>query len=118
MLTELIFDGKLDTYAEYCDPTPSCSEQSHKLHHWQHVTHVIHICSIIVLSIFMVEVILKVIYTREHFFTHKIEMIDGIIVLLSWILDLIMLNPSKTKDLFLLAGSSYSLMSLVVWKPI
>jgi hypothetical protein len=101
VLTELIFDGKLDTYAEYCYPTPSCSEQSHKLHHWQHVTHVIHICSIIVLSLFMVEVILKVIYTREHFFTHKIEMIDGIIVLLSWILDLIMLNPGKTKEYFL-----------------
>ncbi|CAG5111382.1 Oidioi.mRNA.OKI2018_I69.chr2.g5698.t1.cds [Oikopleura dioica] len=94
VLTELIFDGKLDTYDEYCNPTPSCSEQSHKLHHWEHVTHAIHICSILVLSIFMAEVVLKIVFTRAHFFSHKIEMIDGVVVLLSWILDLIMLNPN------------------------
>ena len=45
----------------------------------------------------MVGVILKIVFTRAHFFSHKIEMIDGVVVLLSWILDLIMLNPSKKR---------------------
>ena len=88
-------DQKIKTYEEYCDHgsnSAGCQQGAQDAHHWEHVAHAIHICSIIVLSIFMVEVCFKIYFTWDHFIKHKIEVADAIIVIISFILDLVFLN--------------------------
>ena len=62
VVTEIVMDQKIKNYETYCHGSQSsgCQQGEHDAHHWEHVAHAIHICSIIVLSIFMVEV-------RDHF---------------------------------------------------
>lgn len=49
---------------------------------------VLHIISIVILCIFMLEVIVKLIAFRMKYFTHKFEVLDGIVVVISWVLDI------------------------------
>jgi len=49
---------------------------------------VLHYTSLCILSIFMFEVFLKWIAFRLKYFTHKFEVFDGIVVVISWILDI------------------------------
>ena len=58
VVTEIVMDQKIKNYETYCHGSQSagCQQGEHDAHHWEHVAHAIHLCSIIVLSIFMVEV--------------------------------------------------------------
>jgi tetrahydromethanopterin S-methyltransferase subunit F len=49
---------------------------------------VLHVTSIIILTLFVFEIILKLIAFRLKYFTHKFEVFDGTIVFLSYLLDL------------------------------
>uniref|UniRef100_A0A1X7UV59 Voltage-gated hydrogen channel 1 n=1 Tax=Amphimedon queenslandica TaxID=400682 RepID=A0A1X7UV59_AMPQE len=49
---------------------------------------VLHIISICILTTFLFEIVLKLIAFRLKYFTHKFEVFDGIIVVISWILDI------------------------------
>mgnify|MGYP000174993175 CR=1 FL=1 len=40
----------------------------------------------------MIEVALKIFFTTDHFFSHKMEIFDAVVVVTSFILDLVFLN--------------------------
>jgi hypothetical protein len=48
---------------------------------------VLHVASLFILTLFVVEIVLKLITFRLKYFTHRFEVFDGIIVFLSYILD-------------------------------
>ncbi|KAI1291724.1 Voltage-gated hydrogen channel 1 [Halotydeus destructor] len=50
---------------------------------------VLHTISLVILTIFMIEIGFKVFALRKHFFSSKLEVIDGIVVLVSWTLDIL-----------------------------
>ena len=113
VITELIFDGKVKGFDECCDEHNAyCAETTTHKHHWEHVTHSVHICSIIVLSLFMVEVAAKIIYTRDHFLSHKMEIFDAVIVVTSFILDLVFINDD------VVGGLVQLIMFLRFWRVV
>ena len=113
VITELVFDEKIKGFDECCDEHVSyCKEQEEEKDHWEHIVHAFHICSILVLSLFMVEVAAKIIFTREHFFTHKMEIFDAIIVVTSFILDLVFLDDD------IVGGLVQLIMFLRFWRVV
>ena len=58
---------------------------------------ILHYGSITILSIFVVEVILKVLAFRREFFKKIEEVVDGIIVIISFIFDLVFMNHNLLK---------------------
>nr|AMK01488.1 proton channel [Nicoletia phytophila] len=54
--------------------------------------HVLHYCSITILSIFIVEIFLKLYAFRQEFFKHRLEVFDAIIVIVSFALDIAFRN--------------------------
>ena len=96
VIAEIILDAKITTYEDYCthtsNPTPACVADEDKAHHWEHAAHATHLTSIVILSIFMVEVIMKIYFTYDHFIKHKVEILDAIVVFISFVLDLIFLD--------------------------
>ena len=56
---------------------------------------VLHYFSLSILCIFMIEVLLKLIAFRMKYFTHKFEVFDGAIVVISWILDIASLREEE-----------------------
>ena len=96
VIAEIILDAKIVTYEDYCthspNPTPACVADEDKAHHWEHAAHATHISSIIILSIFMVEVMMKIYFTYDHFIKHKVEILDAVVVFISFVLDLVFLD--------------------------
>jgi len=79
-------------------------DSSHSASHSQHGAHeeaektaaeVLHYLSIAILSIFLVELIVKVFAMGKTFFHHKMEMADAVIVLVSFALDIASINEEK-----------------------
>lgn len=58
-----------------------------KVHHDNPAPHILHYISIAILSIFMIELFLKVYAMGLKFFKHKMEVFDGIVVIVSFSLD-------------------------------
>ncbi|XP_074640405.1 voltage-gated hydrogen channel 1-like [Tubulanus polymorphus] len=56
------------------------------------VPHVLHYMSIAILSIFMIELLVKVYAFRLEFFKQKLEVFDGIIVIVSFVLDIVFIK--------------------------
>lgn len=54
--------------------------------------HVLHYASLGILGIFMVEIIVRLIVFRLEFFKHKMELFDAVIVIVSFVLDIIYRN--------------------------
>jgi hypothetical protein len=48
---------------------------------------ILHYASLLILTFFMFELVVKIIAFRMKFFTHKFEVFDAIVVTISWILD-------------------------------
>lgn len=59
-----------------------------ELHEESVVPHIFHYISIAVLSIFLVEIVVKVYAFRLDFFRHKLEVFDALVVIVSFALDL------------------------------
>ena len=60
------------------------------------VREVFHGFSIGILSMFMIELILKLWVDHTHFIRHKIEIVDAVVVVVSWIIDIIIVFiPNK-----------------------
>jgi len=73
-------------------PKSSKSEDSaDDYHRWYHLGHIFHICSLSVLSLMMVEIAAKMIFIPKHFFTHKVEIFDALVVIVAWSLDVVLL---------------------------
>lgn len=53
---------------------------------------VFHYCSLSVLSLFLIEIIVRIYALRLKFFKHKLEMFDAIIVIVSFVLDIVFRN--------------------------
>ena len=53
---------------------------------------VFHYCSLSVLSLFLIEIIVRIYALRLKFFKHKLEMFDAIIVIVSFVLDIVYRN--------------------------
>ncbi|KAL5481821.1 hypothetical protein EMCRGX_G022070 [Ephydatia muelleri] len=73
---------------------------------------VLHALSLAILCIFMVEIIMKIIAFGMPFFTHKFEVFDATVVLLSWILDV---ASQKEEQAFDAAGL---LIMLRLWRVV
>jgi len=58
-----------------------------EVHHDNPAPHVLHYISIAILSIFMIELFLKIYAMGFTFFKHKMEVFDGIVVIVSFSLD-------------------------------
>lgn len=54
------------------------------------VREIFHGFSIGILTMFMIELVLKVWADRHHFIRHKIEVLDGFVVTVSWVLDIVL----------------------------
>ncbi|XP_052797344.1 uncharacterized protein LOC128229627 [Mya arenaria] len=71
------------------------------------IAHIFHYCSIAILSLIMIETILKAICAGRSFFHRKIEVFDAFVVVVSFIMDfsfLVFLSDIDTKDfVFILA---------------
>ena len=50
---------------------------------------ILHYCSIAILSIFMVEIIVRIYVLRLDFFKNKLEMFDSVVVIISFVLDIV-----------------------------
>lgn len=51
------------------------------------VASIIYFCSVLLTFFFSVKIVLKLVAFRFKYFTHKFEVFDGAIVVVSWILD-------------------------------
>jgi len=61
----------------------------HVEHHTNPLPHILHGFSIGILIFFFSEICIKIYADTSHFFTHKIEMIDGFVVVVSLTMDLV-----------------------------
>ncbi|XP_055950317.1 voltage-gated hydrogen channel 1-like [Argiope bruennichi] len=52
------------------------------------IPHVLHYLSIVILSVFIVEIVMKMFAFRAEFFRHKLEVFDAFVVFLSFALDI------------------------------
>lgn len=59
-----------------------------EVHHESHAPHILHYISIAILSIFMIELFVKIYAMGLTFFKHKMEVFDGIVVTVSFALDI------------------------------
>ena len=59
-----------------------------ELHEESVVPHVFHYISIAILSVFLIEIVVKVYAFRLQFFYHKLEVFDAVVVIVSFALDL------------------------------
>lgn len=59
-----------------------------EVHHESHAPHILHYISIAILSIFMIELFVKIYAMGLTFFKHKMEIFDGIVVTVSFALDI------------------------------
>ncbi|XP_070572273.1 voltage-gated hydrogen channel 1-like [Ptychodera flava] len=84
VLAELLIDIQISTY------TPiSCNGSSEETdHESDNVGEALHYCSIAILSIFMVEISVRIYCLRLEFFKHKLEVFDAIIVVISFAFDI------------------------------
>lgn len=60
--------------------------------HQETVPEVLHYCSIFILSLFIIEIMLRLFVMRLSFFTHKLEVFDALIVIVSFVLDVVFRN--------------------------
>lgn len=61
-------------------------------HHANSAAHVLHYISIAILSIFLIELLLKIYVMGLTFFKHKMEVFDGIVIIVSFALDVAFSN--------------------------
>ncbi|EDO34401.1 predicted protein [Nematostella vectensis] len=59
-----------------------------KVHHDNPAPHILHDVSIAILSLFIIELIVKIYAMGMEFFHHKLEVFDGIVVIVSFALDI------------------------------
>ncbi|XP_076434889.1 voltage-gated hydrogen channel 1-like [Babylonia areolata] len=57
--------------------------------HEESVPQVLHYCSLAILSLFLVEIGLRIFVMRLQFFKHKLELFDAVIVIVSFVLDIV-----------------------------
>nr|KAG5685734.1 hypothetical protein BaRGS_015056 [Batillaria attramentaria] len=60
--------------------------------HQETVPEVLHYCSIFILSLFLIEIGLRIFVMRLSFFTHKLELFDAVVVIVSFVLDVVFRN--------------------------
>lgn len=76
VITELLLD--LQVFPE---------EASHTL-----APHILHYASLSILGLFLIEIMIRLIVFRLEFFKHKMELFDAVIVIVSFVLDVIFRN--------------------------
>lgn len=61
-------------------------------HHNEHIEiipHVLHYCSIAILSVFLVEIAVRLFVLRLEIFKHKLELFDSVVIIVSFVLDVV-----------------------------
>ncbi|XP_064635596.1 uncharacterized protein LOC135492849 [Lineus longissimus] len=87
--------GNVDALASFMVPPPplkDCLQITARAEELIHISHMLHYTSIALLSVLLLEVILKVIAMGSDFFHHKLEIMDSIVILISFILDLVFIQ--------------------------
>ncbi|RUS79765.1 hypothetical protein EGW08_012481 [Elysia chlorotica] len=56
-------------------------------HHF--IPHIFHYCSLAILSLFLIEVGMRIFVLRLDFLKHKLEVLDAVVVVVSWVLDIV-----------------------------
>lgn len=77
--------------------SPSRKSGSHKEvnseeHTLLEVTHIFHMCSLTILSILLLETLLKIFAMGRKLWNHKLEVFDAAIIIISWSLDLVFID--------------------------
>ena len=54
--------------------------------------HILHYCSLGILGLFIIEILVRLVVFRLEFFKHKMELFDAVIVIVSFVLDIIYRN--------------------------
>lgn len=67
-------------------------------HHDNSASHVLHYISIAILSVFMIELLLKIYAMGFTFFKHKMEVFDGFVIIVSFALDIAFSNEQGGVD--------------------
>ncbi|CAG5113311.1 Oidioi.mRNA.OKI2018_I69.chr2.g7422.t2.cds [Oikopleura dioica] len=92
---EIVFDEKVKTHYDYCSPNATtCQDEidSKQTKKWKNIYMSLYYTSLALLSIFVVEVILKIVFTAKKFLKSWIHIFDALIVITSWVLMLVMLD--------------------------
>jgi len=106
---EIVFDEKVKTHYDYCGTNSTlCQDEidSQQTKKWKNIYKSLYYTSlarkwvvkshiysfILVLSVFVVEFILKILFSAKKFLKSWVHIFDALIVISSWILMLIMLN--------------------------
>ncbi|KAH9389996.1 Voltage-gated hydrogen channel 1 [Tyrophagus putrescentiae] len=95
----LIIDLRLFTTHPHCNVSdPANHKQLTEEHHTlETIEKILHFTSIGLLGLFVVEVILKLIAFGVHFFYKFEELIDAIIIIISFVLDIVFINNEFLK---------------------
>lgn len=106
MFGELLIDLKFLQPAK-----PHEEQEDQETVHWVHLMEtILHYGSLAILSIFMLEVILRIAVFRMEYFKQPAEVFDGIIVTISFILDIVL---TKSHGIVISTGF---LISLRLWR--
>ena len=76
VITELLIDLKVFPHSTSESPAP----------------HILHYASISILGLFLIETIVRLAVFRLEFFKHKLEVFDAVIVIVSFVLDIVFRN--------------------------
>ncbi|XP_077995963.1 voltage-gated hydrogen channel 1-like [Glandiceps talaboti] len=85
VLAELLIDLQMNNFSGEC---PCLNETEHEEGSSNDVSEILHYCSIAILSVFMVEISIRIYCMKLDFFKHKLEVFDAIIVLISFAFDI------------------------------
>ncbi|CBY21202.1 unnamed protein product [Oikopleura dioica] len=92
---EIVFDEKVKTHYDYCGTNSTlCQDEidSQQTKKWKNIYKSLYYTSLALLSVFVVEFILKILFSAKKFLKSWVHIFDALIVISSWTLMLIMLN--------------------------
>ncbi|XP_076450385.1 uncharacterized protein LOC143286633 [Babylonia areolata] len=116
--------GGEGVYAAQGSTSSSTSHHAYLFHHVEHVEHhdlqieIAHKChyaSLAVVSVLLIEVILKILCSGAHFVKRKIEVFDAVIIVASFVVDLVFI---KGLQAFPIDDSIFILAFLLPWRVI
>ncbi|XP_071945387.1 voltage-gated hydrogen channel 1-like isoform X2 [Antedon mediterranea] len=97
VICELVLDlSAVENENKACEGEGDGDEEEHTAEKELTAALVLHYMSICILSIFLVEIMFKLYAFQLEFFKHKLEMFDAVIVIISFVLDIVFLIYEET----------------------
>ncbi|XP_071502371.1 voltage-gated hydrogen channel 1-like [Diadema antillarum] len=87
VVTELVLDFQLLESESNCEVNGTAKPPENEVS----AVHILHYFSLTILSIFMLELIVKILVFQMEFFRSKLEVFDGLVIIVSFVLDILSL---------------------------